>query len=434
MIPRYSRPAMAAVWDEEARFQTWLDVELAVSETLEELGRIPAGTAGRMRANARFDAARIAEREAVLQHDVVAFLTDVAESLGEDGRWLHWGMTSSDLLDTALALQLRRAGGILLADLDGVLDALRVQAERHRRTVMVGRTHGVHAEPITFGLKLAGFHDEFARARARLEAALEAACVGKLSGAVGTYAHLPPDVEPRALARLGIRAASFSSQVVPRDRLASLVAAVALAGCAVERFAVEIRHLQRSEVLEAEEPFGEGQKGSSAMPHKRNPILCERLSGMARLLRGYTVPAFEDVALWHERDISHSSVERVIVPDATILLDTMLHTLLGVVNGLRVHAERMRENLGRWGDLVFSGGVLLALTDALESRERAYAIVQRHALAAFPSGPPFRAALEADPEVRAALSPEVLASCFDLDAALGQVDAAFAKAMGAPPR
>ena len=434
MIPRYSLPEMAAVWDDETRFRTWLEVELAASEALEELGRIPAGAAARMRERARFDTRRIAEREAVLQHDVIAFLTEVGTTLGDDARWLHWGMTSSDLLDTALALQIRRAGEILRADLDDVLAALAEQAERHRRTVMAGRTHGVHAEPITFGLKLAGFHDEFARARERLGRALEEACVGKLSGAVGAYGHLSPEVEAKALVKLGLTPASFSSQVVPRDRIASLVSAIALVGCAVERLAVEIRHLQRSEVLEAEEPFGEGQKGSSAMPHKRNPILSERLTGMARLLRGYAAPAFEDVALWHERDISHSSVERVILPDATILLDYMLHTLASVVRGLRVHADRMRANLERWGGLVFSGRVLLALTDALGSREKAYAIVQRHALAAFPSGPPFRASLEADPEVRAALAPEALAGCFDLEPALRHVDEAFDRAIGKRPR
>jgi adenylosuccinate lyase len=433
MIPRYSLPDMSSLWGDDARLRTWLDVELAAAAALEAEGRIPSGTAARMRANARFDARRIAEREAVLQHDVLAFLTDVSESLGADARWLHWGMTSSDLLDTALALQLRRAGDLLLADLDALLAGLREQAERHRATAMAGRTHGVHAEPITFGLKLVGFYDEFARAKARLCGALDEACVGKLSGAVGSYGHLPPEIEARTLASLGLGAASFSSQVVPRDRLASLMASLALVGCAVERLSVEIRHLQRSEVLEAEEPFGEMQKGSSAMPHKRNPIVCERLTGMARLLRGYVHPALEDVTLWHERDISHSSVERVILPDATTLLDYMLRTLTGVVSGLRVYEERMRENLGRWGGLVFSGRVLLALTEALGSRERAYAIVQRHALAAFPSGPPFRESLAADPEVRAAISAEALAGCFDLAPALRHVDAVFARVLGEGP-
>jgi adenylosuccinate lyase len=383
-----------------------------------------------MRERARFDARRVAEREATLQHDVIAFLTDVAQSLGEDARWLHWGMTSSDLLDTALALQMSRAGAILDADLDILLDALREQALRHRRTPMAGRTHGVLAEPITFGLKLLGSFDEFARGRERLRGALAEACVGKMSGAVGTYAHFPPEAETCALESLGLRPASFSTQVVPRDRIASLLSAVALLGCAVERLATELRHLQRSEVLEAEEPFGEGQKGSSAMPHKRNPIACERLTGLARLLRGYVGPAMEDVTLWHERDISHSSVERVVLPDSTTVLDYMLQTLVGVVKGLRVYPGRMRAHLERWGGLVFSGRVLLALTEALGDREAAYAIVQRHALAAFPDGPPFRGALAGDPEVRSALAPGALEACFDLEPALRNVDAVFERILG----
>jgi len=428
MIARYSRPEMLAVWSDERRLQRWLEVELAVTAAREERGQVPVGTAARIAASARLDLARMAAIEAEVGHDVVAFLTMLGESVGEDARHLHVGMTSADLVDTTLALQVGEAGAILMAGLGRVQRAAWDLAQAHRRTVMVGRTHGMHAEPITFGLKCLGWSEELGRDRERLRRALADAAVGKLSGAVGTLAHLDAAVEEGVLARLGLRAEPVASQVVCRDRHAAVLATLAVLGGTLERITTEIRHLQRSEVREAAEPFGAAQKGSSAMPHKRNPVRCERVSGLARLLRGYALAGFEDQALWHERDISHSSVERVVLPDAFLVADFMSAETAELLSGLRVDPAAMRRNLEAGGGLVHSQRVLLALTAAGLARGEAYRIVQRHALAALEGGAPFRAALESDPQVRAALPGDRLAGCFDLAEHLAGVDAIFARA------
>jgi adenylosuccinate lyase len=426
VIERYSRPEMAAVWSEEHRLDLWLRVELAACEARESRGEIPAGTAARIRAAARLSGRRMAEIEAVVRHDVIAFLTMVAESAGDDARHLHAGMTSSDLVDTALALQLVEACGRVLEGARRLRRTVWDLAQRHRRTPMVGRTHGIHAEPITFGLKGLIWSQELGRDVRRLEAACEGVRVGKFSGAVGTLAHLEPAVEEEALARLGLRPEEAANQVVQRDRHAALLSALALLGATLEKVALEIRHLQRTEVREAQEPFAAGQKGSSSMPHKRNPVNCERVCGMARLLRGYAQTGLENVALWHERDISHSSVERVIFPDAFLVTDFMLGSMQEILGGLVVHPERMKANLEASGGLVFSQSVLLALVEAGHSREDAYAVVQEHALAALEQGG-FRDRLAADPRVRAAMSPERLARCFELEPYLRNVDAIFAR-------
>jgi adenylosuccinate lyase len=428
MIARYSRPAMSEVWSEPRRLGLWLDVELAVTEARERAGRVPAGTTDRIRVRARIDVARMEAIEAEVGHDVIAFLSMLAESVGDDSRQLHVGLTSSDLVDTALACQIGAAGGLLADGLRRLRAAVYALAERHRCTPMVGRTHGIHAEPITFGLKCLIWSEESGRGLDRLEAALLECAVGKFSGAVGTLAHLEPALEEAALSRLGLRPEPVANQVVQRDRHAGLLCALAVLAGTFEKIAVEIRHLQRSEVREVEEPFGEAQKGSSAMPHKRNPVRCERVSGLARLVRGYAQAALEDQALWHERDISHSSVERVILPDAFLVMDFMCAELEGVVTGLRVYPEAMRRNLEAGGGRVFSQGVLLALTAAGLARDDAYAIVQEHALASLDRGASFRAALEADPRVTAVLPRESLARCFELDPALRHVDALFARA------
>lgn len=428
MIDRYARSEMAAVWSDAHRLDTWLRVELAATEARERRGDVPAGTAARIRGAARLDLARMLAIEADVHHDVIAFLSMVAESVGDDARHLHAGMTSSDLVDTALALQLQEAGRVLVPGLARLRRAAWMLAQAHRRTPMVGRSHGVHAEPITFGLKALLWSEELGRAMDRVQAGLEECATGKFSGAVGTLVHLDAAVEVEALAALGLAPEPVANQVVQRDRHAALVAALAIAGGTLDKIALEIRHLMRTEVREAEEPFGTKQKGSSAMPHKRNPVRCERVCGLARLLRGYAQAAFENQALWHERDISHSSVERVILPDAFLVLDFMAHDLAGVLEGLRVHPARMLANLEAGGGLVFSQRVLLALTGAGLARDDAYRIVQRHALAAADGGPPFREALAGDPEVAAALAPEALAACFALDHYLRSVDAIFARA------
>jgi adenylosuccinate lyase len=428
VIARYSRPAMSDVWSEPHRLALWLRVELAATATRERAGLAPAGTAERIRVRARIDAGRMASIEAEVRHDVIAFLSMIAESAGDDARHLHAGLTSSDLVDTALACQIGEAVRLLAAEVRGLRVAAHALAERHRRTAMVGRTHGIHAEPITFGLKCLVWSEELGRGLERLERAGAECAVGKFSGAVGTLAHVEPALEVAALASLGLTPEPVANQVVQRDRHAGLMCALAVLGGTFEKIAVEIRHLQRSEVREAEEPFGEAQKGSSAMPHKRNPVRSERVSGLARLLRGYAQAALENQALWHERDITHSSVERVILPDAFLIADFMAAELHEIVGGLRVYPESMRRNLEAGGGRVYSQGVLLALTGAGLQRDEAYRIVQEHALASLDEGVSFREGLEADPRVAKVLTRESLGRCFDLDPALRHVDALFARA------
>ncbi len=433
MIPRYTRADMAEIWSPETKFRIWFDIEAAALEAMAELDLAPkeaADTVRRKGDSATFDVDRIDEIEREVKHDVIAFLTHLAEIVGPEARFVHQGMTSSDVLDTCLAVQLTRAADILIADVDDLLEALRIRAHEHKMTPCVGRSHGVHAEPITFGLKLASFYAEFRRARTRLDAAREEIATCALSGAVGTFAHLPPVVEARVADALGLKPEPISTQVIPRDRHAAFFCALAVVASSVERLAVEIRHLQRTEVLEAEEAFGVGQKGSSAMPHKRNPVLTENLTGLARLVRMCAVPALENVALWHERDISHSSVERGIGPDATVHLDFALKRLSGVVRGLQIYPDRMRANMDRLGGLVHSQQVLLALTQGGVSRENAYAMVQRNAMQAWRGESSFRAALDADTEVRAALSAEALDALFDEAQHRRHVDVIFQRVFG----
>ena len=430
VIPRYSRPEMAAVWEPETKYRIWLEIEIHACDAQAALGLIPAEAARAVRERGAFEAARIAEIERETRHDVVAFLTNLAEHVGPEARFVHQGMTSSDVLDTCLAVQLARAADLLRAGVDAVMAGLARRAREHRLTPCVGRSHGVHAEPTTFGLKLAGHYAEFARTRARLDAARAEIATCAVSGPVGTFASIDPRVEAHVAEKMGLTVEPVSTQVIPRDRHAMYFATLAVAAGAVERLAVEIRHLQRSEVREAEEYFAPGQKGSSAMPHKRNPVLSENLTGLARLVRAYAAPALEDVALWHERDISHSSVERVIAPDATTALDFALARLAGLVEGLVVHPERMRANLDALGGLVHSQRVLLALVDAGLAREAAYAIVQRHAARAWEDGADFRRALAADPEVADRLGPAALDSLFELESRFRNVDAIFARVFG----
>ncbi len=429
MIERYSRPEMRAIWSDDGRYRRWLAVEIAVCEELARRGEIPAEAVAAIRARAGFDPARIAEIEAEVRHDVIAFLTNVAEHVGPEARFLHHGMTSSDVLDTALALQIRDAGEILLAGVERVAEALRRRALEFRSVPCIGRTHGVHAEPTTFGLKLLVFHAEMRRNRARLERALGEAAVGKLSGAVGTFAHLPPAVEEAVCAQLGIGFEPAATQVVQRDRHAAFVSTLALVAASLEKFAVELRHLARTEVREVEEEFARGQKGSSAMPHKRNPWQLENVSGLARVMRGYAVAALENMALWHERDISNSSVERIVFPDATATLDFMLQRFAGLVETLVVHPERMRENLEQTRGLAFSGTLLLALTVRGVSREEAYRLVQRHAMDTWERGGPLLERVLADPEIAERLSKEEIEAAFSLEGALRHVDAIFERTL-----
>ncbi len=404
---------MAAIWKPENRFRIMLEIEILAAEAMEAIGTIPQGTAEALRERGRFDVARIDDIERETRHDVIAFLTNVAEHVGEEARWMHQGMTSSDVLDTALAVQLREAADLLIEDTDRLLDMLARRAREHAGTLCVGRSHGIHAEPTTFGLKLAGHHAEFRRARRRLETAREEISTCAISGPVGTFATVDPRIEAHVAEKLGLGIEPVSTQVIPRDRHAAFFAALAVVASSVERLAVEIRHLQRTEVREAEEAFGSGQKGSSAMPHKKNPVLSENLTGLARLVRTFVHPALENVALWHERDISHSAVERNIAPDATIGLDFALDRLAGVVDGLVIHGDAMRNNLDRLGGLVFSQRVLLALTGKGISRETAYGLVQRNALAVWESGGDFREKLESDAEVSAVLGAADLDRIFD---------------------
>jgi adenylosuccinate lyase len=437
MIPRYTRPEMAAIWAPDHRLRLWLEIELCALEAMAELGQVPRDIAARVRAAAErhgealIDPQRVEAIEAETRHDVIAFLTHVEQVIGPEARYLHLGLTSSDLLDTALALQLSAAADLLLADLDRLLEALERRAHEHKHTLCIGRSHGVHAEPTTFGLKLAGFYAEFARNRWRLEQARGEIATCALSGAVGTFANIDPRVEERVAAQLGLSPEPISSQVIPRDRHAVFFSTLAVIASGVERLATEIRHLQRTEVGEVAEPFAAGQKGSSAMPHKQNPILAENLTGLARLVRSAVTPALENVALWHERDISHSSVERVIAPDATIALDFALHRLAGLIDGLRVDPARMRENLERTKGLIHSQRVLLALTEVGLGRQEAYEIVQRHTLDAWRSGEPFLDRLRADPEVTSRLSEEQLSGLFDLDYHTRHVDTIFRRVFGA---
>jgi len=430
MIPRYSRPAMAHIWEPETKFRIWLKIEVYAAEAMAELGLIPKEAAEAAKKRGGFDIDRIDAIEREVKHDVIAFLTSVAEHVGPEARFLHAGLTSSDVLDTCFNVQLTDAADILIADLDALLETLKARAYEHKDTITVGRSHGIHAEPTTFGLKLAQAYAEFARARARMVTAREEVATCAISGAVGTFAHVDPRVEAYVAKKLNLKPEPISTQVVPRDRHAAYFATLAVIASSVERLATEVRHLQRTEVLEVEEFFSEGQKGSSAMPHKRNPVLSENVTGLARVVRGYVMPALEDVALWHERDISHSSVERMIGPDATVTLDFALHRLTGIIKGLVVYPERMRANLDRLGGLIHSQRVLLALTAAGVSREDAYRLVQRNAMKVWQEGKDFQEELLADPEVTKALSPTVIRDQFDLGYHTKHVDAIFARVFG----
>ena len=426
MIERYSRPAMKRVWSEEGRLARWLEVELAALDAWADLGVVPADAAAQVRERAKPPSPeRVAEIEQRTQHDLAAFVDAVAQAVGPAGRWLHYGLTSSDVLDTATALQVREAGALIVAGLDAALEAVIRRAEEHRETVTAGRTHGVHAEPTTFGAKLAGWAFELERDRERVVTALAGMRVGKLAGAVGTYGGGDPEVERIACERLGLVPEIVSTQVVPRDRHAELLAALAVTAASLERFATEVRHLARTELREVQEPFRGGQKGSSAMPHKRNPVVAERICGLARVVRSAAVVALENVALWHERDISHSSAERIVLPDAFLALDYMLDRFAWLVDGLVVDAARMRRNLDSSHGLVSSQRVLLALVAAGLARDEAYRLVQRSALAAWDEERDFRELLAADAEVTARLGPDELAEAFDLGRALEHVDVLF---------
>ena len=427
MIPRYSRPEMTAIWEPENRFRIWLEIEQHASDAQAKLGVIPEEAARALRERGKFEVARIDEIEAEVKHDVIAFLTNLAEHVGPEGRFIHQGMTSSDVLDTCLAVQLTRAADILQGDIEVLLDVLKRRAIEHKNTLCVGRSHGIHAEPTTFGLKLAGYYAEFRRNLRRLNSARRDIATCAISGAVGTYANIDPGVEEHVAGALGLEIEPVSTQVIPRDRHAQFFATLGVIASSVERLAVEIRHLQRTEVGEAEESFAPGQKGSSAMPHKRNPVLSENLSGLARIVRSQVTPALENVALWHERDISHSSVERMIAPDATITLDFALARLSGVIDKLIVYPDAMAENLGRLGGVIFSERVLLALTQAGMSREDAYAAVQRNAMESWKGRGDFRGLLEADADVTKHLDGDSLSALFDLGGHTRHVDMIFAR-------
>src|SRR4051794_35114527 len=435
MIPRYSRPETVAIWEPQTRFRIWFEIEAHACDALAELGVIPKKSAKAIWEKAgqvSFDIARIDEIERVTKHDVIAFLTHLAEFIGADARFVHQGMTSSDVLDTCLAVQLSRAADILIRDVDELLAALKRRAFEHKLTPTIGRSHGIHAEPVTFGLKLAFAYAEFARARARLVAARAEVATAAISGAVGTFANIDPRVEAHVAEKMGLAVEPISTQIIPRDRHAMFFATLGVVASSIERLATEIRHLQRTEVLEAEEYFAPGQKGSSAMPHKRNPVLSENLTGLARMVRAYVTPALENVALWHERDISHSSVERYIAPDATITLDFALARLTGVIDKLLVYPERMQRNLDRMGGLVHSQRVLLALTQAGASREDSYRLVQKSAMKVWESDGAMSLAdlLKADPEVAALLSPAEIEANFDLAYHFKHVDTIFARVFG----
>ena len=430
MIPRYTRPEMAAIWEPENRFRIWLDVEIAACEAWNKLGRIPDEALEIIRERADFDVDRIDEIEKEVKHDVIAFLTSVAEKVGPESRYIHMGMTSSDVLDTSFGVQLVQAADLILQGIERARDAVRAKGLEHRDTVMMGRSHGMHAEPMTFGLKMAIWYEELGRAMDRVRRARDTVAVGKLSGAVGTYSNIPPEVEEHVCASLDMVPANVATQVVQRDRHAEYMTALALTASGIEKFAVEIRHLMRTEVGEVQEAFTKGQKGSSAMPHKKNPILSENLTGLARLIRGYCLSAMENIPLWHERDISHSSVERVIFPDATIVMDFMLHRFASLVEGLVVDSERMRQNMALSGGTTFSQTFLLALVDANMTREEAYAIVQRNAHKALDSGRPFAELVREDPDVVKVLDPAAIDSVFDPATLLERAGIIFDRVFG----
>jgi adenylosuccinate lyase len=430
MIPRYTRPEMGRIWSEENGFQKWLDVEILAAEGLSKLGKVPNAAIARIRKKACFDVKRIREIEAEVKHEIIAFLSSVAESIGDDARYLHVGMTSSDVMDTALAIQFKEASTILERDIKDLMAVLRRQAHKYKRTVMIGRTHGMHAEPITFGLKLALWYQEMARHLERFHKAADDIAVGQISGAVGTFAQISPKVEAYVCRKSGLKPAPISNQIIQRDRHAYFFATLAIIASSLEKFAVEIRHLQRTEVQEVEEPFTPGQKGSSAMPHKRNPILSENVSGMARLMRAYAMAAMENVPLWHERDISHSSVERVIAPDATIALDFMLRRLIYVLGNLCVYPENMKRNLAKSGGTVFSEKILLALVDQGVARDTAYRMVQAHALKAAKEGGDLKHELLADPEMRRYLSGEEIEAVWSVERHLANVNVIFKRVFG----
>ncbi|MFA5285483.1 MAG: adenylosuccinate lyase [Smithellaceae bacterium] len=425
MIPRYSREKMAAIWSQENKYQKWLDVEVAACEAMVKLEKIPAGAVETIKAKAAINVTRIDEIEKITKHDVIAFVSSLTEIIGEDGRFIHMGLTSSDVLDTALAVQLKEASDLLLSDLDQLLAVLKRRAFEHKRTLMIGRSHGIHAEPITFGLKMALWYQEMQRNRARLERARETVCTGKISGAVGTFSFIDPFVEEYVCEKLGLKPAPVSSQIVQRDRHAEFFSTLAIIASSLDKFAQEIRLLQRTEVREAEEYFSPGQKGSSAMPHKRNPVLSENISGLSRLVRSYAVAALEDVALWHERDISHSSVERVIGPDATIVLDFMLGRFTGLMDKLVVYPERMTANLNMTHGVIFSQMVLLALIEKGTTREDAYAIVQKNAMTSWRDGIEFRQLIAQDAGVRKHLNEKDLDAIFNVNNFLKHLDYIF---------
>ncbi|MGE0865539.1 MAG: adenylosuccinate lyase [Vicinamibacterales bacterium] len=432
MISRYTNPEMGRIWSEQRRYETWLEVEVAAAEAMAAAGIIPAEAARDLRANGSFDIARIDEIEKVTQHDVIAFTTSVAEKVGPSARWLHFGLTSSDVIDTAQAVQMVEASDVILKLLAGLADAVKARAVEHKHTPMIGRTHGVHAEVMTFGLKLALWHADIARSIERVKRAREGVRVGMISGAVGTFAHLDPKIEEDVCRRLGLEPDAVSSQVIQRDRHAELMSALAITAACLEKFALEIRGLQKTEIGEVEEPFAKGQKGSSAMPHKRNPIGCEQIVGLARLLRSNAMAAMENVALWHERDISHSSVERVILPDSFIALDHMLRRFTRIVSGMVVYPERMLANLNRSRGVVFSGQVLLELARVGISREQAYEWVQRNAMRSFHEQTDFKPLLLADADVARVLPAAEIEKAFDLKEQLRNVDVVFARVFGQP--
>ncbi len=426
MIDRYSRPQMTLIWTEESKIKSWLEVELAVCEVQNSLGKIPDSDWQAIKSQANFDAKRIKEIEAEVKHDVIAFLTSVKEFVGPSARFIHLGLTSSDVLDTGLALQLRKAGKILAKDLEELEKSILDLAIKHKYTLQIGRSHGVHAEPLTFGFKMAVWLAEIRRHKEHLKEAIKFISVGKISGAVGTYSNISPDVEEKVCALLNLDVEPVSTQVVQRDRHAHFINTLALIACTLDKFATEIRHLQKSEVLEVEEPFTEGQKGSSAMPHKRNPVGCENISGLARLLRSYSIAAMENISLWHERDISHSSVERVIMPDSTILLDYMIDRLTGILKNLVVYPENMQQNLNRFGGVVFSQSVLLKLVEKGISREEAYKLVQNRAMSAWnKNNGDFKKSLFNDSEINKLLSKEEIEQCFQTESYIKNVDHVF---------
>jgi adenylosuccinate lyase len=430
MISRYTRPEMERIWTEQRKFETWLEIELLACEALAELGQIPRDAVKEIRAKASFNVQRVSEIEKETKHDVIAFLTSVGEYIGPLSKYLHYGLTSSDVLDTSLALLLKEASDLILRDIHQLLGVLKEKAYQHKETLMIGRSHGVHAEPITFGLKMALWHDEMKRNLLRMERAKEAVCVGKISGAVGTFAHIPPSVEEYVCKRLGLKAAPISTQIVQRDLHAEFFTTLAIIASSIEKFAVELRHLQRTEVLEAEEFFSKGQKGSSSMPHKRNPVSSENLSGLARLVRSYSIASLENIPLWHERDISHSSVERVIAPDATILIDYMLSRFTSIVKNLIVYPDHMKTNLEKMGGLIFSEAVLLLLTRKGLSREEAYVAVQRNAMKVWEEGGDFKTFLSQDEAIQRLLKPEELNEAFDARAPLKHIDVVYRRVFG----